>query len=152
ANVVETQKPTAGTVVVDTGAPAVELTLRRNSSYVEHGTPDDAAPYPGTAVQLAPTASQTRPGFTPRLEPVAVPKARPRTPRQTVTTPPIEVKTPVPKAPLPSAPAATDPAASAPAAPAATVPVFTPTVTQAAPTPAPATPAPAPVTPPPPPA
>lgn len=51
-NTVVRQDPAAGSVVVDTGAPIVTLTLSRNPSYAERGKPDDKAPYSGTAVLL----------------------------------------------------------------------------------------------------
>ena len=51
-NTVVAQEPAAGSVVVDTGAPIVTLTLARNASYAQRGKPDDKAPYSGTAVLL----------------------------------------------------------------------------------------------------
>ncbi len=52
ANTVVDQQPRAGTVVLDTGAPTVTLTLARNTSYSQLGAPDNGAPYAGTAVRL----------------------------------------------------------------------------------------------------
>jgi hypothetical protein len=51
-NTVAEQQPAAGSVVLDTGAPTVTLTLARNEAYVELGTPENDAPYAGTAVRL----------------------------------------------------------------------------------------------------
>jgi PASTA domain-containing protein len=51
-NTVVDQQPAAGTVVLDTGAPLVTLTLGSNPAYVELGTPENNAPYRGTAVRL----------------------------------------------------------------------------------------------------
>ena len=51
-NTVVDQIPTPGSVVLDTGAPTITLTLSRNKSYAERGRPDDSAPYPGTSVLL----------------------------------------------------------------------------------------------------
>ena len=51
-NTVANQQPTAGSVVLDTGAPTVTLMLVRNHAYVERGTPENGAPYTGTAVRL----------------------------------------------------------------------------------------------------
>jgi hypothetical protein len=52
-NIVSKQSPAAGTVVVDTGAPTIVLTLRRNpGDYPELGTPESSAPYPGTEIVL----------------------------------------------------------------------------------------------------
>jgi beta-lactam-binding protein with PASTA domain len=51
-NTVIAQEPAAGSAVLDTGAPTITLTLRRNSAYAERGRPDNEAPYGGTAVML----------------------------------------------------------------------------------------------------
>ena len=53
ANTVVAQSPKPGTRVRDTGAPLVTLTVVRNGSYPELGTPDNRAPYRGTAVRMA---------------------------------------------------------------------------------------------------
>jgi hypothetical protein len=66
ANTVSSQQPTAGTTVLDTGAPTITLTLAWNRSYVERGTPENDAPYTGTAIRLPANVA-------PRLEPVPVP-------------------------------------------------------------------------------
>ena len=55
---VATQRPEAGTRVVDTGAPVMTLTLARNPHYKEHGQPENNSPYPGTALRLAPISSR----------------------------------------------------------------------------------------------
>ena len=51
-NTVIEQVPAPGMVVVDTGAPRIILTLARNKTYPERGTPDGAAPYRGTTLLL----------------------------------------------------------------------------------------------------
>jgi beta-lactam-binding protein with PASTA domain len=51
-NTVVAQEPAAGSVVVDTGAPTITLTLQKSPSYAERGRPDNKAPYSGTAVLL----------------------------------------------------------------------------------------------------
>jgi hypothetical protein len=51
-NRVAVQRPRPGSVVLDTGAPTITLMLARSPSYVERGTPDDNAPYTGTAIGL----------------------------------------------------------------------------------------------------
>jgi hypothetical protein len=51
-NTVVDQEPSAGSVVVDTGAPTITLTLARNKAFLERGGPDDLAPYAGTTVLL----------------------------------------------------------------------------------------------------
>lgn len=71
ANRVLTQSPAAGTRVVDTGAPTVQLRLVRGQ-YAEHGKPVDASSYPGTRVKYANLAAATVP-----VAPVARPAAKP---------------------------------------------------------------------------
>jgi PASTA domain len=51
-NLVASQSPVAGTRVVDTGAPTIVLTLAKGR-YADTGTPEDNAPYVGTATRLA---------------------------------------------------------------------------------------------------
>jgi beta-lactam-binding protein with PASTA domain len=51
-NTVVGQEPAAGSVVVDTGAPIITLTLERNPAFAERGRPDNKPPYEGTAVLL----------------------------------------------------------------------------------------------------
>jgi hypothetical protein len=60
SNRVLTQSPAPGTRVVDTGAPTVILRLVRGA-YEQLGTPQDAAPYAGTAIRLAGLAAVTTP-------------------------------------------------------------------------------------------
>jgi hypothetical protein len=52
ANTVYLQHPEPGTVVLDTGAPTVTVTLGRNPAYVEKGTPENDAPYAGTPIRF----------------------------------------------------------------------------------------------------
>jgi PASTA domain len=122
ANVVSTQKPAAGTTVIDTGAPTIELTLIRNTTYLERGTPDNDAPYNGTAIRLPSTLPTAKPQ--PKLPPVEVPLA------------PNPLTTPLPATPSPSAPAVTTPAATTPAP---TTPTTLPSTPTPAPTPTPTT-------------
>jgi hypothetical protein len=56
-NLVAAQTPAAGTKVIDTGAPTIALTVVRNARYREHGAPEDASPYDGTALELAAPAN-----------------------------------------------------------------------------------------------
>ncbi len=84
---VATQRPSAGTRVVDTGAPILTLTLTRNSHYKDHGQPENDSPYAGTAVRLAPVSSGLAPlpAIPPRtpaaapavVKPAAKPVAKP---------------------------------------------------------------------------
>ena len=62
-NTVATQTPSAGTKLIDTGAPVVTVTLTRGK-YPETGEPADVSPYLGTAVTLAnpvPVAAPVKP-------------------------------------------------------------------------------------------
>src|SRR5712692_7961018 len=45
ANLVLSQSPEPGTKLLDTGAPLITLTLKRNSSYQQVGDAEDASPY-----------------------------------------------------------------------------------------------------------
>lgn len=51
-NTVVEQHPAPGTVVLDTGAPTVTLTLARNRTYAQLGIPSNNAPYSGTTVLI----------------------------------------------------------------------------------------------------
>ncbi len=74
-NTVATQRPEAGTQVVDTGAPVLTLTLVRNTHYKEHGQPENDSPYAGTAVRLAPVSAGLTPlPATPTRAPAVAPK------------------------------------------------------------------------------
>jgi hypothetical protein len=88
ANTVSEQTPAPGTRVVDTGAPTIVLRLRRNRGYAQQGTPENAAPFTGTALRLhgtpkqqpAPAAKPTpaaKPKPAAKPEPAAKPKPAP---------------------------------------------------------------------------
>ena len=146
ANTVGIQQPSAGTIVLDTGAPTITLTLAPNPAYVEKGTPENDAPYPGTAIRI-PGGADKRPhtSVKPHLEPVPIPGgARPTTtvavtPKPAPVTPaqptPVDADAqPVTPAPVTTTPAVTTPAVTTPAVkptPAPTTPV--PTVTPSGP-------------------
>ncbi len=109
---VATQRPEAGTRVVDTGAPVLTLTLARNSHYKEHGQPENDSPYQGTALRLAPVSSGlaplpatlTRaPQAAPKVvKPAAKPVAKPnvKTTLKAAARPPAFVVKGAPKEPL----------------------------------------------------
>jgi hypothetical protein len=61
ANTVAAQSPAAGTRVLDTGAPLITLTLKRNGSYQETGQAEDVSPYAGTVLQPADLAAAIGP-------------------------------------------------------------------------------------------
>ena len=71
SNRVITQSPSAGTRVLDTGAPTIVLRLVRGP-YAQLGRPVDVSPYRGTVIRLAGLASVT----TPAVKPAAKPKAK----------------------------------------------------------------------------
>lgn len=52
ANVVVSQAPAAGTLVVADGAPIIVLRLARNKGYPQEGTPEGVAPYPGKPARV----------------------------------------------------------------------------------------------------
>ena len=70
-NTVVTQEPVAGSVVQDTGAPTITLTLSRNLNYAERGQPDNRSPYAGTTVLLPGNQPASR--IVPRVRPVVRP-------------------------------------------------------------------------------
>jgi hypothetical protein len=61
ANTVAAQSPAAGTRVLDTGAPLITLTLKRNGSYTQAGQAQDVSPYAGTVLQPADLAAAVGP-------------------------------------------------------------------------------------------
>jgi hypothetical protein len=105
ANTVASQSPAAGTRVIDTGAPLITLTLKRNGSYGQSGEAQDASPYAATALEPAALAS-------------AIGPAHPATDATATAPVPAATTTAV----------TTAPSATTPAAPAATPKVATPKV------------------------
>jgi PASTA domain len=87
SNRVLAQSPAPGTHVVDTGAPTVTLRLVRGA-YDQLGTPQDSAPYAGTAIRLAGLAVVTTPAkkkttkATPAKKPA--PATKPAAPKKAV--------------------------------------------------------------------
>lgn len=63
ANTVVSQSPAPGTKLIDTGSPLVIVTLARNTSYPQTGTPDDASSYAGTPIRLADAAVAAAPAI-----------------------------------------------------------------------------------------
>jgi hypothetical protein len=96
ANTVASQSPAPGTRVLDTGAPLVTLSLKRNGSYAQTGDAQDASPYAATTLEPAALAA-------------AVGPAHPATDKS-VTTPAPATTTTAPAKPR-RAPAAAKPAA-----------------------------------------
>lgn len=99
ANTVVSQSPAAGTHVVDTGAPLITLTLKRNASYTESGQAADVSPYGGTAVEPADLAGNP-------IGPAAPAAPKPAAPA-----------TATPKVATPATTTAATPKAAAPATP-----------------------------------
>jgi hypothetical protein len=64
SNTVVVQSPDAGVKVIDTGAPTITLTLKRNGSYSEVGQPDDRSPYEATPLERADLADFPLPATT----------------------------------------------------------------------------------------
>jgi hypothetical protein len=87
ANTVADQDPAAGTRLLDTGAPTIALTLRRNLRYAQKGTPENVAPFAGTAVRSAalaavraPVRGTTKPRLATKPKHAAKPKPGRRAP------------------------------------------------------------------------
>ena len=89
ANTVAAQSPAAGTRVLDTGAPLITLTLRRNSAYPQSGASEDISPYRGTMLEPANLAAAVGPAHAsptaapavakPKVVAPATPTAKPAT-------------------------------------------------------------------------
>jgi hypothetical protein len=119
ANTVVRQSPVAGTKVVDTGAPLVILTLRRNGSYPQKGEAEDQSPYQASVIQPAGLASPVGPAHpatttTPTTPTVTTPAT---TTTPTATTAPTTTSYDATPAPKTTTTTAAKPAAAKPAAP-----------------------------------
>jgi hypothetical protein len=80
ANTVGSQIPAAGTRIVDTGMPTIQLGLQRNGRYAQEGSPEDVSPYDGTAVRLPGSAkpvAKPKPAARPKPKSKTRPRARP---------------------------------------------------------------------------
>jgi hypothetical protein len=70
ANLVATQSPAPGTIVVDTGAPTIVLSLSKGR-YPQDGAPDNASPYPGTEIRLPGTFTKPKKQAAPKKKKAA---------------------------------------------------------------------------------
>jgi hypothetical protein len=83
ANLVATQYPLPGTRVVDTGAPTVRLTLATNRQYRQEGSPENAAPYVGSEVELAGGAAAPAEPAAPKPKAAKPKPAKPKAEKRT---------------------------------------------------------------------
>jgi PASTA domain len=95
SNLVASQSPLPGTRVVDTGAPTISLTLRKDGA--QRGTPEAASPFAGTSIQLVGVPAKKRP--IPRAALSAKPKAAAPKPAAKPVVKKAAVKTAAPKWP-----------------------------------------------------
>lgn len=95
SNLVASQSPLPGTRVVDTGAPTISLTLRKDGA--QRGTPEAASPFAGTPIQLVGVPAKKHP--IPRAALSAKPKAAAPKPAAKPVVKKAAVKTAVPKWP-----------------------------------------------------
>lgn len=109
SNTVVSQSPAAGTKLIDTGTPLVTVTLARNGSYKQIGTPENDSPYSGTAVRLA-DAAVAPAAKLPKAPAAKLPKAQTATSAAPPTT---TGATTTPAAPAPAPNAKTTPAKQA---------------------------------------
>ena len=86
ANTVSAQSPAPGTKVLDTGAPLITLSLKRNAGYPQTGTAEDVSPYQWSVLQPAELAGAVGPAH-PALKPKHVAQPKPATTTPAVTTP-----------------------------------------------------------------
>ena len=118
ANTVATQSPAPGTRVIDTGAPLVTISLKRNAGYEQVGQPQDASSYQATALRPAALASALGPAHP------ATDATTTTTPAPTATTTTAAATTPATTTPATSKPAPAKPATK-PAWPQSRPPAFT---------------------------
>jgi PASTA domain len=78
ANTVVTQSPSAGTRVVDNGAPVVTLSLQKNPRYAEKGTAENDSPFEGSPLKLVGSSATRAPAAAPSASPK--PAAKPAKP------------------------------------------------------------------------
>ena len=76
ANVVVSQTPQPGALVVPNGAPIVVLRLTRNGGHAQEGTPENVAPYPGKPARLV-GAAKPKPTMKPKPKPAPAVKPKP---------------------------------------------------------------------------
>lgn len=113
ANLVASQSPAPGTMVVDTGAPTISLSLSQGR-YSQEGAPENASPYPGTEIRLPGTFTkpkkQTAPKkkaapakkVVPKKKVVPAPKAKPAAKRPPAFVVPGAKREPLNEIPLPA--------------------------------------------------
>jgi hypothetical protein len=65
ANLVAVQYPAPETLVLDTGAPTIELRLEHNPDYSERGVPENSSSYEGTALRFTSDPNETQRGGEP---------------------------------------------------------------------------------------
>lgn len=77
ANLVASQSPAPGTIVVDTGAPTISLSLSKGR-YSQEGAPENASPYPGTEIRLPGTFTKPEKKAAPKKKAAPAKKVVPR--------------------------------------------------------------------------
>jgi hypothetical protein len=77
ANLVASQSPAPGTIVVDTGAPTIVLSLSKGR-YSQAGTPENASPYPGTEIRLPGTFTKPKKQVAPKKKAAPAKKVAPK--------------------------------------------------------------------------
>jgi hypothetical protein len=107
ANLVASQSPAPGTIVVDTGAPTIVLSLSKGR-YSQGGTPENSSPYPGTEIRLPGTFTKPKKQAAPKPKKQAAPKKKAAPAKKVV---PKKKAVPAPKAKVAPKPAAKRPPA-----------------------------------------
>ena len=77
ANLVAGQSPAPGTIVVDTGAPTISLSLSKGR-YSQEGAPENASPYPGTEIRLPGTFAKPEKQAAPKKKAAPAKKVAPK--------------------------------------------------------------------------
>lgn len=77
ANLVASQSPAPGTIVVDTGAPTISLSLS-HGRYSQEGAPENTSPYPGTEIRLPGTFTKPKKQAAPKKKAAPAKKVAPK--------------------------------------------------------------------------
>ena len=77
ANLVASQSPAPGTIVVDTGAPTISLSLS-SGRYSQDGAPENTSPYPGTEIRLPRTFTKPTKKAAPKRKAAPAKKVAPK--------------------------------------------------------------------------
>jgi len=104
ANLVASQSPAPGTIVLDTGAPTIALSLSKGR-YSQDGAPENSSPYAGTPIRLPGTFAKPKRRNAPKKKSAPVKRVAPKkaAPAPRKNTVPVRKAEPKPAAKRPPA-------------------------------------------------